>query len=72
MLLSLSDNEDSSVEPKPRKYCVIIFYSIINTNNKHYKYIGNSIIISERTDLLKIYSMNQNLDMITVLHKVLV
>ena len=57
-LLFHSYNENVPIpEQKPKEYCVITFYSIVNMNRDQYMYTENSIIISEEADLLRIHSL---------------
>ncbi|AQW92941.1 hypothetical protein [Elizabethkingia anophelis] len=55
---SFNDNKDVPIsDQKPKEYCVITFYSIVNIHREQYKHAENSIIISEEADLLRIQSL---------------
>ncbi|HFK5512576.1 TPA: hypothetical protein ACGZ9U_003520 [Elizabethkingia anophelis] len=57
-LILHSENEVGDInEHKPKEYCVITFYSIVNVNRDQYMHAENSIIISEEADLLRIQSL---------------
>ncbi|MDV3719756.1 hypothetical protein CMU38_10980 [Elizabethkingia anophelis] len=57
-IILYSENEVGDIkEQKPKEYCVITFYSIVNVNRDQYLHAENSIIISEVADLLRIHSL---------------
>lgn len=55
-IIMYSENEVGYInEQKPKEYCVITFYSIVNVNRDQYMHVENSIIISEEADILRIH-----------------